>query len=75
MFSLESPHQGDSNEYPQYTILIQKRILPKNYPKSAAVIFFKGTREQVRNSHGKRVINVDALYLSLPHKVIMSYIF
>ena len=40
MFSLESPHRGDSNEYTQYTIFnIQKKII-LNYPKSAAMGFF-----------------------------------
>ena len=40
MFSLESPHRGDSNEYIQSaSINIQKKIT-LNYPKSAAVGFF-----------------------------------
>ena len=39
VFSLESPHRGDSNEYTQYIIFnIQKKIT-QNYPKSAAVDF------------------------------------
>ena len=40
VFSIESPHRGDSNEYTQYTVfnLTQKIIL--NYPKSAAMRFF-----------------------------------
>ena len=30
MFSLESPHRGDSNEYTQHTIFnVEKRKLPK----------------------------------------------
>ena len=36
MFSLESPHRGDSNEYTQYTILNIKLRLTLNDPKSAA---------------------------------------
>ena len=42
MFSLESPHRGDSNEYTQYTIFnikIQKITLI--YPKSAAMRFLQ----------------------------------
>ena len=55
--SLESPHRGDSNEYTQYTIFnIEKIIL--SYPKSAAVGFFQGTQERVRDSSGKRAISV-----------------
>ena len=40
VFSLESPHQGNSNEYTQYTIfnINTKSIL--NYLKSAAMRFF-----------------------------------
>ena len=35
VFSLESPHLGDSNEYTQYNVFNIKRKLPK-FPKSAA---------------------------------------
>ena len=45
----------------------KKSIL--NYPKSAAMFFFQGTQELVRNSRGKRAISVRAtevlLYLLL----------
>ena len=43
MFSLESPHRGDSNEYTQYTMFIQhviKKKITLYYPKSAAMGFF-----------------------------------
>ena len=39
VFSSESPHQGDSNEYTQYTIFNTKKKIALNYPKSAAVFF------------------------------------
>ena len=39
VFSLESPHRGDSNEYKQYTIFNIKRKITLNYPKSAAMSF------------------------------------
>ena len=39
VFSLESPHRGDSNENTQYTIFNMKKIT-LNYPKSAAIRFF-----------------------------------
>ena len=39
MFSLESPHRGDSNQNTQYTTL--------NYSKSATMGFFEGTQERV----------------------------
>ena len=51
MFSLESPHRGDSNEYTQYTIFSIKKKITLNYLKSAAMGFFcKGTQKRVRNS-------------------------
>ena len=38
VFSLESPHGGDSNDYTQYTIFnMKKKIL--NHPKSAVMGF------------------------------------
>ena len=39
MFSLESPHRGDSTEYTQYTIFNMKRKIDLNYLKSAAMGF------------------------------------
>ena len=60
VLSLESPHRGDSNKYTQHTIFNMKKKITQNYPKSAAVGFFPGTQERVRNSHGKRAISVRA---------------
>ena len=39
VFSLESPQQGDSNEYTQYTISQYKKKLILNYHKSATMGF------------------------------------
>ena len=44
---------------------IKKRKITLNYPKSAAMGFFKGTEELVRNSHGKRAISVRAIEVLL----------
>ena len=61
VFSLESPHRGDSNEYTQYTIFNVENKITLNYLKSAAKRFlFQRTQERVRNSHGKRAISVRA---------------
>ena len=61
VFSLESPHRGDSNKYIQYTIFsIKKKNRPYNKLKSAAEGFFQGTQEQVRNSRSRRAISVRA---------------
>ena len=40
VFTLESPHRGDSNEYTQYTIFNMNKKNTLNYPKSAAMGFF-----------------------------------
>ena len=37
VFSLESPHWGDSNEYTQYIIFKIKKKITLNYPKSATL--------------------------------------
>ena len=60
MFSLESPHRGDSNEYTQHIIFNIKNKNTLNYPRSAAVEFFQGTQERVRNSRGRRAVSVRA---------------
>ena len=49
MFSLESPHRGDSNEYTQYTIFHIKKKFTLNYPKSAAMCFCsRGPKNKVK---------------------------
>ena len=64
VFSLESPHRGDSNEYIQYTIFNTKK---ENHPKLSQIcsyyygILLQGTQEGVRNSHGKQAISVRAI--------------
>ena len=73
VFSLESPHRGDSNEYIQYTIFnikMKKENHTLNYPNSAATGFFlQGNQERVRNGRGKRAISIRAaeglLYLHI----------
>ena len=58
MFTLESPHRGDSNEYTQYTIFqYEKSTL--NYPKSAAMgIFSKG----LKNEFERAVVNEPSVF-------------
>ena len=49
MFLLESPQQGDSNEYTQYTIFsIRKKI--SFYHKSASMGFFQCTQEYLETA-------------------------
>ena len=51
VFTLESPHRGDFNEYTQYTIFNMNKKNTLNYPKSAAVGFFsKGLENKFETS-------------------------
>ena len=65
VFSLESPHRGDCNEYTQYTIFNMNKRNTLNYPKSAAIGFVLDTQKGVRNSRGKRAISVRAIEVPL----------
>ena len=58
MFSLESPHRGDSNEYKQYTIFNIKKIT-LNYLKSAAVGFFS---KGLQNEFETAVVNEPSVF-------------
>ena len=69
MFSLESPYGGDSNECTQHTIFNIKKKITLNYPTSAAMGFFQGILERVRNSHGKQAISFQAIEVLLYRNV------
>ena len=56
VFSLESPHRGDSNGYTQYTIFVIKTKINPDYSKSAAMGFFP----RDSTTSGKRAISVRA---------------
>ena len=67
MFSLESPHRGNSNKHNSIYHFQNKKIR-----KSHKIIlslqagdFSKGAQERVRNSRGKRVISVRATEILL----------
>ena len=50
MFSLESPHRGDSNKYTQYTIFNIKKENHIKLSKSAAMGFSKGLKNEVETT-------------------------
>ena len=56
MFSLESPHRGDSNEYTQHTIFNIKKS-PEIIPNAITRRLQLGTQERVRYSRGKQAIS------------------
>ena len=64
LFSLESPHRGDSNEYTQYTIFTMKKKNNLNYPKSPAM--------GLKNEFETAVVNEPSLFEPLKFYCIMS---
>ena len=65
MFSLESPHRGDSNENTQYTIFNVNKKNTLNYPKSVAMGFFPRDSRMSSKQPGKRAISVRAIEVLL----------
>ena len=59
VFSLESPHRGDSSEYTQYTIFNIKKKITLNYPKSAAMGFFS---KGFKNAFETAVVNEPSVF-------------
>ena len=59
VFSLESPHQGDSNEYTQYTSLNIKRKITPNYPKYAAMGF---SSKRINNEFETTMVNEQSVF-------------
>ena len=65
VFSLESPHRGDSNEYTQYTISNMNKKNTLNIQNLQLWAFFQRTQEGVRNSRGKQAISGRAIEVLL----------
>ena len=65
MFSLKSPHRGDSNDSIQHTIFNMNKKNTLNYPKSAAMGFFPRDSKMSSSSRGKRAISVRAIEVLL----------
>ena len=59
VFSLESPHRGDSNEYTQYTIFNIKKKNTQNYPKSVAMDFCS---QGLKNAFETAVVNEPSVF-------------
>ena len=58
-FLLESPHRGDPNKYTQYTTFITIKIMiTVNYPKSAAMGFLKG----LKNEFETAMVNMPSVF-------------
>ena len=62
VFSLESPHRGDSNEYTQYIIFnIKKKLTPNDSTSAAMGFFSKGPK----NEFEPAVVNEPSVFESL----------
>ena len=59
VFSLESPHRGDSNEYTQNTIFNMNKKNTLNYPKPAAMGFFS---KGFKNEFETAVVNEPSVF-------------
>ena len=59
MFSLESPHRGDSNEYTLYTIF---NINTKNYPKLFQICSYRIFFKVLRNEFETAVVNESSVF-------------
>ena len=59
VFSLESPHRGDSNEYTQYTTFIMNKKNTLNYPKPAAMDF---SSKGLKNEFETAVVNEPSVF-------------
>ena len=69
VFSLESPHRGDSNEYTQYTIFNIKKKITLNYPKTATMGFFL---KRLKNEFETAVVNEPSVFEPLKFYCICS---
>ena len=70
MFSLESPHLGDSNEYTRYTIFNMNKKDIINYPKSAAMGFFS---IGLKNEFETAVVNEPSVFEPLKFYCIQAH--
>ena len=59
MFSIESPHGGDSNENSQYTIF---NIITKNHPKLPEVCSYEIFSEGLKNEFETAVVNEPSVF-------------
>ena len=72
VFSLESPHRGDSHEYVQYTIFKVKKKITLMNPKSVAMGFCsKGLKKEFETA----VVNEPSVFEPLKFYCILSETF
>ena len=62
MFSLESPHRGDSNEYTQHTIINIKKKITLKYPKYNNVCSYWLFSEGLKNEFETAEVNEPSVF-------------
>ena len=72
VFSLESPHRGDSNECTQYIIFNIKKKITLNYPKSAAMGFCS---KELKNWFETVIVNEPSVFQPLKFYCISTALF
>ena len=72
MYSLESPHRGDSKEYTQYTIFNIKKTITLNQPKAAVM---GGFSNGLKNEFETAVVNEPLVFEPLKFYCIMKTVF
>ena len=72
MFSLESPHGGDSNEYTHHAIINIKEKITLNYPKYNNVCRYRIFSKGLKNEFETAVVNEPSVFE--PLKIYCNYI-
>ena len=62
MFSLESPHGGDSNEYKHHAIINIKKKITLNYPKYNHVCSYGAFSKGLKNEFETAVVNQPSVF-------------
>ena len=70
VYSLESPHRGDSNGFTQYTIFNINTKIILNYPKSAALRF---ASKGLKNEFETAVVNESSVFEALKFYCILLF--
>ena len=72
MFSIESPHRGDSNENSQYTIF---NMFTKNHPKLPEVCSYEIFSKGLKNEFETAVVNEPSVFEPLKFYCIKPTIY
>ena len=70
VFTLESPHRGDSNEYTQYTIFQYEK---EKHPKLSQICSYGNFSKGLKNEFERAVVNEPSVFE--PLKFYCNYIF